>query len=170
MYQIGDIVIYGNGGVYKVEAIGVPNMKHIDKNKLYYTLNQIYNSETIYTPVDTNVFMRHVITYEEAQELIQQIPNIQTEIYHNSNMRILSEHYQTSMESHDCSDLIKLIKTVYTKGIIVSEEGKDLGQIDKTFLKKAEDLLYSELAIALNIPKESVKGHIEESVKQSMNS
>ena len=170
MYQIGDIVIYGNGGVYKVEAIGVPDMKHIDKNKLYYTLYQIYNSETIYTPVDTNIFMRPAITYEQAQDLIKQIPNIETEIYHNSNMRVLSEHYQTSIDIHDCLDLIQLIKTVYTKGIIVSEEGKDLGQIDKQFLKKAEDLLYSELAIALNIPKESVMDYIEKSVKQSMNS
>lgn len=166
MYQIGDLIIYGNNGVHVVEEIGVPDITYIDKNKLYYILLSVYSNTRIYTPIDTSVFMRPVITYEEVQKLISQIPEIQTDIYDNRNIRMLADHYQISMETHDCLDLLQLIKTVYIKRSIVSSQGKILGLTDERYYKRAEELLHGEFAIALGIPKDNVKGYIAESVKK----
>lgn len=169
MYQIGDIIIYGKQGVFKIEDIGVPDMSYINKDKLYYTLSAVHYSNTIYTPVDTSVFMRPVITYDEAQELIRRMPEIKADVFVDGSIRMLSDHYNNSLESHDCSDLIQLIKEVYIKRIMVTEKGKTLGQTDEKFMKKAEDLLYGEFAVVLGMPKEDVKGYIEETVEKILN-
>jgi len=139
MYQIGDLIIYGSNG------------------------------GKIYTPIDTDVFMRPVITYEEVQQLISHIPAIRAGRCNNYNVKMLQDYYQMILQTHACEDLLKLIKTIYTKKIIVVDLGKKLGQIDERYMKKAEDLLYSEFAIALSIPKESVKGYIEDKVKELEN-
>ncbi len=169
MYQIGELVIYGSHGVCKVEAVGIPNISWVEKGKIYYTLRPAYQEGTILTPVDTSVFMRPVITYTEAQRLISLIPSIREDVYENSNLKLLENHYQESLQTHDCTDLIKVIKTVYTKKVIAEGRKKKLGKIDERFMKKAEDLLYGELAVALKIPKDTVKSYIEDRVKELEN-
>ncbi|WP_010246269.1 CarD family transcriptional regulator [Acetivibrio cellulolyticus] len=166
MYQIGDFIIYGNHGVYKVDGIGTPGVCGIDENKLYYTISAVYGNERIFTPVDTNVFMRKIITFDEVQQLISLIPSIKESVYCNRNIKLVEDHYQEYLQAYDCRDLVELIKSIYTKKTIVAEQGKKLGQIDERFMRKAEELLYGELAVALKIPKESVKGYIEERVKE----
>ena len=112
MFNVGDLIIYGNYGVFRVNDIGLPDISYINKDKDYYTLNAVHYSNTIYTPVDTDVFMRHIISYEDAIELINQIPNIEADIFENNNIRLLSEHYESSLQTHECEDLIQLLKTI----------------------------------------------------------
>ena len=42
----------------------------------------------------------------------------------------------------------------------LAEQGKKVLSSDEHYLKKAEELLYSEMSIALSIPKERVEGYI----------
>lgn len=169
MYKIGDLIIYGSHGVCKVEAVDTPDIFGIDKNRLYYTLCPLYNNGKIFTPIDTTVFMRPVITNAEAQHLISHIPSIRENINDTYNIKLMEGYYKESLQTHNCSDLVKLIKTIYAKEKIVVGQGKKLGQIDIRFMRKAEDLLYGEFAAALDIPKESVKSYIEEKVKELEN-
>jgi CarD family transcriptional regulator len=169
MYKIGKLLIYGSYGVCRVESIGVPDLSGIDKSKLYYTLCPLYHTEKIFTPIDTSVFMRPVITYDEAQRLISIIPSMRENITDIGNIKLLEVYYRESLKTHDCCDLLRLIKTIYTRARIVEEQGKKLGQIDKRFMNIAEDLLYGEFAIALNMTKESVKTYIEDKVKEQEN-
>lgn len=69
------------------------------------------------------------------------------------------------MQTHDCSDLIKVIKTVRTKKIIAVDQGIRLAQTDERFMKRAEDLLYGEFSVVLGIPKENVKSYIGNKVE-----
>lgn len=164
MYQIGDLIIYGNYGVCKVDAIGTLDIFGIDKNRLYYTINSLYHNEKIYTPIDTNVFMRPIITYEEVQQLITLIPSIEENEYNICGMRSLESYYQQFLQTHDCYDLLKLIKNIYIKNRKLVKNRKKLGRIDERFMQKAEDLLYGEFAVVLGIPKEGVKSYIDEKV------
>ncbi|TJX13576.1 hypothetical protein E9840_08820 [Tissierella creatinini] len=166
MFNVGDLIIYGNYGVFRVESIGIPDISYINKDKNYYTLSAVHYNNTIYTPVDTDVFMRHIITFEEAQDLIREIPFIEADILENNNIRLLSEHYESSLQTHECSDLIQLIKTVYAKRKIVTGQGKVLGQTDEKFNRIAEDLLHSELSIVLGIKKDEVNQYIEEALNK----
>lgn len=165
MYETGDLIIYGNEGVCKVEAVGVPDIPSLGKERMYYTLLPLYQDGKIFIPVDTKIFMRHVITKEKAEELIEKIPTIEAELYENSNMRFLSEHYQAFFESHECRDLLQLVRDVYLKACNAKEQGKKLGQVDEKYMRRAEDLLHGELAVALGIPKEEVKDYITKKVE-----
>lgn len=165
MYQVGDFIIYGNNGVCKVTAVGTLPKLGMERDKQYYTLLPLYNNQTIYTPVDTKVFMRPVITKQQAQELIREIPQINEDIIADRNRNDLSEKYRDLMRSHDCKDLIQLIKAVYVKNKKTEESGKKLGQVDINYRRKAEELLYGELAVALDIPRENVLDYIDETIK-----
>lgn len=165
MFQIGDLIIYGSVGVCKVEDIGVPDIYGMDADRQYYTLAPLYKQGKVYTPVDTKVFMRPVISRSEALELIKSIPDIDDDIIENRNIRVLSEKYQSTMDTHECSDLMHILKSIRHKRNVMDERGKKLGQVDEKFYRKAEDLLHGEFAVALDIPKEKVGAYIADKVK-----
>ena len=162
-----DLIIYGSNGVCRVEAVGKPAVKGIDESRLYYTLCPLYSTERIYTPIDTNVFMRPAISRREAEELIAQIPKIEEDIFDNRNPTMLSTQYRTSIESNICDDLVRLIKSVHSKAKVAEQSGKKPGQVDKRYMKRAEELLYGELAVALDIPRDDVLGYIERKLSRT---
>ena len=166
MFQIGDLVVYGGEGVCRVLDIGIPDIPGLEFDSPYYTLKPLYRDGKTFTPVNTNVFMRAVISKEEAQDLIRQIPEIDPDPFVESNLRLLSEHYEETIQAYDCAGLIRLIQAVYSKGVTAVENRKKLGQIDERYRRRAEDLLHGELAVALDIPKDNVKDYIEESVQE----
>ncbi|QHI73704.1 CarD family transcriptional regulator [Aminipila terrae] len=166
MYKIGDLIIYGNQGVCRVDEIGIPDISGIAEDKLYYTLSPVYNDGKIFIPVDTLVYMRPVVSKSEAKNIIKQIPKIQAEIIENQNYKVMEDHYKKLLSTHKCTDLIYIIKSVYGKRKAVQLQGKNLGQTDEKFKKIAEELLNSEFALALDIPKNEVNKYIEESIKK----
>jgi len=162
MYEINELIMYGSTGVCKVSDINKPDFAKSDEDKLYYVLEPLYQTGVIYAPVDNErVFMRPVISENEAKDLIDSIPEIHTEIYKNSSMQQLTKHYQSILDTHGCRELLELIKSIYLKKLDASKHNRHLGQIDKKFMKRAEDLLFGEFAAALNISKEEVQSYIQ---------
>ena len=160
MYQVGELIIYGPEGVCRVAEIGPLNMRGAQKGLDYYTLSPVYRDGKIFTPVDTTVYTRPVMTREEAEALIDRIPDIPEEIYENSNPRLLNEHYQAYLKSYDCMDLLRLIRAIYAKGRNAGGRGRHLGQVDERTIKRAMEMLHGELAVALDIPVDGVKDYI----------
>lgn len=158
MYQPGDMIVYGSTGVCRVKE--VTRLDFQSGNQLYYALDPLYQDGVIYTPVDTKVFMRPVITKEEAEALIDKIPTMQAAAYHNSVLRELEEHYAGYLKSHDCGDLIELAMSIYAKKQLLATQHRKFGAVDERFLKRAEDLLDGELAVALGVPKDQVGAYI----------
>ncbi|MEG2634693.1 MAG: hypothetical protein RSA97_08855, partial [Oscillospiraceae bacterium] len=100
-----------------------------------------------------------------AERLIDLIPTIKAEAYHNQSVQQLTEHYQKAFDSHHCANLIELIMSIYAKKQYVEEQKRKFGLVDSTFMKRAEDLLYGEFSIALGVPKEEVCSYISARVK-----
>ena len=105
--------------------------------------------------------MRPVISREQAEALIESIPAIEEDSFTTHSLRLASEHYQAALQSHDCHELVQLIKTVYAKS---RRNGRRVSQIDQRYRKRAEDLLHSELAVALGIPLKEVQPYIARSI------
>ena len=78
MFKIGDLIVYGNTGVCRVEDIGAPALTGANGDKDYYTLSPYYGRNSrIYTPCDNDkVVMRPVISKQEANDLIGGIDEI----------------------------------------------------------------------------------------------
>ncbi len=162
MYQIGQYIVYGSTGVCRVEGL-------LEKPPLglYYVLKPLYESGTIYTPAEhPKVFMRPVISREDAEALIDQIPGIVAQPDRTKNLQELREHYRTATCSHNCADLIRLTMSIYAKKKEQEQMGRRFGQVDERFMKQAESILFGEFAVALGIPKEEVHNYISCRVEQ----
>jgi len=166
MYQKGELVIYGNSGICRVEEIGVPaDMPMGCGGKQYYTLSPIFGSGTIYASVDTKVFMRPILSREQAEELIVEIPNIPEEAFAGKDMKALSGKYKSFLDTHQCEDLVRLIKTVYQKERVLVGKGKKLAKTEQEFGKLAKELLQKEFSVALGLPYEEVEDYITKKVE-----
>lgn len=164
MYKVGDNVVYGSSGVCTVKSIETPDFMPKNEKKLYYVLKPLYDECLVYAPVDTNIFMRPVISKEHAEKLIDMIPDLKVEIFHSKSIQELTSHYKDVICTHDCSDIIELIMSIYNKKLYAQEHQKKFGQVDERFLKHAEEILYGEFSVALGIPKEEVQPYIAKRV------
>ena len=114
MFSVGDLIVYSETGVCRVEQIGPPPFDPKAKRE-YYTLSPMNCRETIYVPVDTQVFMRPILSREAAEELIDRLPEIQQAQVDNRDYRALAQQYRGFLETHRCEDLVQLIKLVYAE-------------------------------------------------------
>jgi len=167
MFQPGELVVYGSTGVCRVEEVTRPNLSGTDRERLYYRLKPLQQDGVIYTPVENNgkVPIRPVITAEEAEALIDLIPTLRAEAYHGATLQALAQHYQNAVRSHDCKDLLELVRSIYTKRRQAESQNRHLGMVDERFMKQAERLLYGEFSAALGIPENAVEAYITQRVE-----
>ncbi|HIQ98170.1 MAG TPA: CarD family transcriptional regulator [Candidatus Scybalocola faecavium] len=167
MFHENDLIVYGNTGVCRVKAIGtLEGISAANPERIYYTLEPVYDSKgTIYAPVDSKVFMRLIMSPEEARALIAKIPKIPGQKVECQNQRMISDQYEASLSSHKCEDLISLIRTIYVRNKKATDSGKKPAQVDERYMKRAKDLFYGELAAALGINFKDVEPYIKDTVE-----
>jgi CarD family transcriptional regulator len=56
--------------------------------------------------------------------------------------------------------LLELTISIYTKKQHLEQHNQKFGAVDKRLMKQAEELLFGELATALNISKDAVQNYI----------
>ena len=161
MFSIGEKIMYGGTGVCVVEDITMQKLSGMEQPKPYYVLRPLYQSGTIQTPVDnTKIPIRSVISRSEAEKLVDHIPSITPTICYEKNLSALRNHYQQQLSSFECVDLIRMTKSIYAKRKEVESRQKKIGMTDEKYLRRAEDLLFGELAVALDISRDSVKEYL----------
>lgn len=166
MYQVGDWIYYGNVGACQVTDVAVRKIAGMEQEHLYYTLRPLDDDCSISTPADTGkIFMRPIISKDEAEALIETIPSISADAYYNP-VKQLSDHYEQTLNSHDCGALIKMTMSIYTKKKEVALQKRKLGAVDEKFMRRAEDLLFGELAVALGIKRSQVPSYIAAKVEK----
>lgn len=161
VFQIGDYVICSNKGVCMVENITVLNISGVDKEKQYYILKPLYSAgSTVYVPVDSQKdhTMRKVLERTEAERLIGTIPEIPPLVITNDKMT--EQTYKECMKSNDCAELVKLIKTIHQRKLKRLQAGRKVTAVDAKYSHLAEENLYGELAVALDMSREEVGGYI----------
>lgn len=161
MFSIGQCVICGNKGACTVEDITTLDISGVDKAKKYYILKPVYiSASTVYVPVDSAASMRNILSKEEAEALIKEIPAI--ERLEIRNERFVEQDYKECIKANNCKELVKLIKTIYLRRQKRLEAGKKETAVDNKYFKMAEDNLYGELAVALNMERRDVSKYIFE--------
>jgi len=160
MFKKGDCVICGGKGVCGIEDITKLNMPGVDREREYFILKPLYMAaSTVYIPVDTaKDSLRNVLTRDEAEELVRSIPQIP--LIPITNDKLLEQEYRTCMKKNQCDEWIKIIKTIYLRKQKRIEAGRKVTAVDTKYIKLAEDNLYGELAVSLDMPRESVEDYI----------
>lgn len=166
VFQVGDYVICSNKGVCVIENVTTLNISGVDKEKRYYILKPLYTSgSTVYVPVDSQKepLLRKVIDRGAAEKLIEAIPEIPLLVI--SNDKMTEQLYKDCMKTNDCTDLVRLIKTISLRKQKRIQAGRKVTAVDAKYIHLAEDNLYGELAVALDMTREQAKSHIEEAVR-----
>lgn len=164
MFEKGGYIVYGTTGVCEVEDITSPDMKGVAGNRLYYVLSPCFQKgNRIFTPVDSDkVPIRAVMTKEEAFGLVDEIPAIE-ELWEKDD-KVREKKYKEAIRSCDPREWIRIIKTSYLRQEERRAQGKKATTVDERYFHSAEEHLYSELAVSLNMPKEDVKTYIKERI------
>lgn len=68
------------------------------------------------------------------------------------------------IKTNDCEDLVRIIKTIYTRKQKRLKAGRKVTAVDAKYFHLAEENLYGELAVALNISRKEVEGYIAEAI------
>lgn len=165
MFAIGDYVICSNKGVCVVENITTLNISGVDKEREYYILKPLYMSgSTVYVPVDSpKESMRYVLGREEAQKLIAAIPEIPLLVI--SNEKLSEQIYRDCIKTNDCKELVKMIKTIYSRKQKRIQAGRKVTAIDAKYFHLAEESLYGELAVSLDMSRDKVEDYIAEVIE-----
>ena len=91
MFAKGTKIMYGNTGVCEVMDYATPDLPGMPRGTKYYVLRPLFQSGTIYCPVEQpKVFMRPVMSREEAEELVALIPTISVEPFHTGRLQAAS--------------------------------------------------------------------------------
>lgn len=150
MFEVSDIVAYGTNGVCTVTEI---TTKRIDKvNVEYYVLSpQSAASAKVFVPTRNEKLvgkMRAILTKDEVNELLENIPKENEEWISNKNIRF--ETFKNIIAEGKSSELLKLIRTLRLHEKQQIKRGKRLHMADERFLKEAEKMVLGEFAYVLN--------------------
>ena len=165
MFQKGEYVVYGNNGICEIEDIANPGFSGVDENRLYYVLEPVDGSGSrIYSPVDSKKMkIRRVMSAEEAEQFIEGIPRVETLWVENEKKR--EESYKVALLTEEPEEWVKIIKTLYFRGVDRMKQGKKITTTDEKYLRVARERLYSELGFALGREKEGMENYIKERIE-----
>ena len=152
MFQAGEYVVYSSLGVCEVLGITASSLRPEEEQKQYYRLVPVNGSGEIMVPVDTPVFIRRILSGDEANDLIDSIPAMQVQPFHARGLQELKQHYNQALSSRDPAELLRLILSIRMKKQERLRQNQRIGIIDENCQKRAMNLLYGEFSLSLGIP------------------
>lgn len=160
MFKIGDTIVYGSQGVCKIDCI---DTKQIGKQSAdYYVLKPIFNQSTaVFVPVDNQMLatkMQKVLTKSEINKLAEKASGIDAIKAVDETQK--REQYKAILSSGDREKLIALIKTIRAEREERRQSNKRLNINDEQTLRKAETLLYNEIAFVCSVELDEAKNII----------
>lgn len=167
MFEVGEYVVYGSKGVCQITDISHIDISGADKDRLYYVLAPIGDTNAkIYAPTDNRkITMRKVISKEEADKLILELPEIELLWVPDDKQR--EAKYKEVMRTCDYRAWVSIVKTLYLRKKERTAQGKKITALDERYMKAAENELYSELSLTLGIPKDEMEDYIKEKIKMA---
>jgi len=155
MYQIGDYVVKVNSGVCQVKDIVEMEQMAGSKSRYYLMVPRDDANAKLYVPVEgKNANVRNVMSEEEAQAFIKRIPEMAVAWIESDKLR--EQEYKAAIRSGSPEQLVSIIKNIYIRNKQRLEQGKKHTTVDERYFKQAENILYSELAFALDKEKSEI--------------
>lgn len=167
-FNVGEMVVYGVTGVCEVQEICMKVISAGEGGKMFYVLKPLYQEGTITVPCETKIFMRPVISEDEARKIVEAMPSIDVEPYHDRNFNQLAAYYDKALSSPECMSVAELAISLYKKKACAERDKKKLGQVDLRYMKRVDNLLCGELSVALSMTKSEVENQIIENIKAAI--
>ena len=162
MFQQGQQVIYGGNGVCRIEEITERDIGMLGVRQVYVI--RLASGLTSYVPVESNVFMRALITPEEAERVLKDYPAIDVQIFAGSNSKALSDQYRAIIARHDPREMLCLYKSLHGKVEQAKCAGRKPGTMDERFASAALEQVAEELSIVLARPMQEICAQLLEPI------
>ncbi len=162
MFSTNDYVFYGSGGVCKIVDVQIAPLSGMPKDRQYYILHSVHDQNSVmYIPVDCEgVFLRRLMTHDEAETLVKQIPSIDT--IRETNAKLLRDKYNELMKKHSPEEWVRVIKTVYHRMNEPRQTPRRISETERSYVDAAKKYLYTELSLVLDIPFTNVEQYISD--------
>ena len=156
LFEVGDKIVYGEHGVCTVEKVAPLDMSGVSKTKLYYHLSPLIGTGTFFAPVDSDAFMRPVMSRSQAEALIDAMPGIEPAICNDNRFNHVDAFYKELFRMHSCEALVSIVKGLTAR----MDERKSKSSRAEATMKRAKDMLHGELAVALDMELSEVEPYI----------
>lgn len=165
MIQVNDTVLYGIHGVCRVADTVTRTVG--GKTQQYYLLKPVFDrSSAVYVPMENQALtskLKRILSAEEIYEMIRSMPEEDLLWVENENER--RRLFQEIINGGDRAQLVRLIKTLYTRQQKRLEQKRSLLMSDEKFMKDAERILYEEFAYVLKIDRDQVLPFIMQQIE-----
>lgn len=164
MFQKGEYVFYGAGGICKIFDVCKAPLEGMAADRDYYVMRSVHDPNGILcVPVDSeSVYLRRVLTREQAMLLLDRIRDISP--IESKNAKQLRTQYQECMQTHEPEAWVRIIKTVWERES--GEEGRKLSDTERGFAESARRYLHTELSLALGVREEDMERYIAAHVEK----
>lgn len=160
MYQVGDQVVYGVHGVCNVTAM---EKQIVNKKSVTYLVLEPVGQEgaRYLVPTSSEAAMsklRPILKPEELEELFLSEEVRQDAWIREENLR--KQTYREMISSCDRKVLMKMVHTLYIHRKQQLEAGKKIHLADENFLRDAEKLLISEIAVVMGMQSDEARNYL----------
>ena len=167
MYNVGDNIVYGMGGVMTI--VDIRRESFTDEEKDYLLLRDYGrgDSSVTYVPMDNEKLMgcmHPLLTREEVMEAIslaKELPDVKW----IPDSRARGEAYKDIMREANRAKILAMIRTIHHIGLAREAIGKKNFLADENVMLKAEGIILLEFSIVLGISEAEVREIIHREVK-----
>lgn len=165
MYSIGDCVVYGVHGVCRVA--GFEKQLVGRKRTEYLVLEPVNQNESRYYVPTANpaamAKLRSILTADEMRSLIAS-----DEVRHDcwiSDENQRKQHYRDLIGGGDRISILRMVCGLYRYKAEQEAAGRKFHLSDENFLRDAEKLLVSEIALVLDMTPEEARNYLRQELK-----
>lgn len=162
MFKIGELVVYPTHGLCQIDDITERDFR--GEVRSYYVLHPKKDSSlTINVPVGSDkVLMLKTLTKVEALEILKLFNEPGMEWIPDVRQR--QRKYSNMINSGDRRDICKIANTLLRKSNEAADNDKKLYEQDRKMLANIEEILFNELASALDTTMEDISKKINKMI------
>ncbi len=163
IYTKGEYLVYDTYGVCEIREIKSMRFSKTAPTDIYYVLSPLNSpNSTFYLPTQNEELckkLRYPMSEEQIKGLLSEAEAIFPEW--TDNRQIRNDNFQRILSGGITPELIALIRCLYERKLLLSENGKKLSSTDEGFFNSAEKMVKEEFAFSLKIDSEKVTEYIK---------
>ena len=153
MFQVGDKIVHPMHGAGVIDSIVQKKVNGVVRD--YYILKLPVGGMSVMIPTQNcvEIGVRPVCECDEADHVIESIPEIEIDMTQNWNRR-----YRENMLRLKSGDLLEVARVV--KGLMLRDEERGLSTGERKMLHSAKQILISEIVLSQDTSYEAVEARI----------
>ena len=167
MYQAGEWLVYGIHGVCRV--VGTEKQLVNRKRTQFLVLEPLNQAESrFYLPTENPTAMaklKPVLSKDELNALLTSEEVREEGWIQEENLR--KQYYRDLIGSGDRTALMKMVTNLYRYKAAQAASGRKFHQSDENFLRDAEKLLASEIALVMEMSAEAAREYLRSQLQNT---